>query len=72
MKLTLKSFSLGDKIYYRFPKPAADVRDFFIGTVKRKGRNFVEVASGGSKMRLDFNHLEHIELVERKRNQYIN
>jgi hypothetical protein len=65
MKLSLKSFRLGDKIYYRFPNPAADVRDYLVGIVRRKGRNFVEVAAGDHKMILESNHLEHIEAVER-------
>jgi hypothetical protein len=65
MKLSLKSFRLGDKIYYRFPNPAADVKNFLVGTIQRKGRNFVEVAAGDYKMRLEYNHLEYIEAVER-------
>ena len=67
MKLSMKSFKLGDKIYYRFPNPAADARNFLVGTIQRKGRNFVEVAAGDkSKMRLENIHLEYIEAVERK------
>jgi hypothetical protein len=65
MKLSLKSFKIGDRIYYRFPHPAADERSYLIGTIRRKGRNYVEVAAGDRKMRLENIHLGNIEAVER-------
>jgi hypothetical protein len=66
MKLSIKSILIGDKVHYRFPKPVRGVSDTISGTVKRKGRSYIEIANGDLiRMIINSHHLENIETIER-------
>ncbi len=65
MKLSIKSFQIGDRVFYRFPTPTGE-RDVFVGTVQRKGKKYIELENPEQlKLTLCTVHLENIESVER-------
>lgn len=63
---TIRDFKRGDKVIYRFPSPKEKGRDFLVGYVFKKGKNFLEIRSNDNlKLTIYNQNLENIEQVER-------
>lgn len=62
----LRDFKQGDRLKYIFPNPKIKGRNFIFGTVRRIGRDHIEVLGENNlKLNLSIKHLEYIEYVER-------